>query len=206
MRLEKPAQVVPLRMPKPPAEDDELPGLPFVFLRLERVLAAVDMGRSKVAELLDPKSPRYDPRFPKPRRVGARSIRWRSDELAAWKKAQAQGAVPTRDINELQAACIRMATTYPAVPPPMPDAESRNAIPAAPGIYFLWLGEVVDYVGQSLVLRRRLKSGNHHRMAAAHGISFVLIDRSELTWAECWYIGLLKPRLNAAPRIHRKSC
>lgn len=45
--------------------------LPFCLIRIERVMAATDFGRTKIAELIDPASPRYDPTFPKPRRAGA---------------------------------------------------------------------------------------------------------------------------------------
>lgn len=72
-------------------------------------------------------------------------------------------------------------------------------LPNASGIYFLWADDAVEYVGQSIALNRRVTHG-HGRVRQDHRISFVLIARAELQWAECWYIGCLRPRLNLAGR------
>ncbi|MBE0615233.1 MAG: hypothetical protein IH604_16290 [Burkholderiales bacterium] len=40
---------------------------------------------------------------------------------------------------------------------------------------------------------RRARSG---QVTADHLISFMFVDAFELDWAECWYIGTLRPRLN----------
>lgn len=69
-------------------------------------------------------------------------------------------------------------------------------IPAHPGIYFLWSGDTVMYVGQSINLASRLRLGNHHVLDSSHRISFLLFPLRELTWAENYYIGALRSPLN----------
>jgi hypothetical protein len=86
---------------------------------------------------------------------------------------------------------------YPCVPKATtPAAKCNDDFPASPGIYFFWNGEVVEYVGQSINLSNRLKLGHHHVLRTDHVVSFVSVNRPELTWAECYYIGLLRPQLN----------
>lgn len=89
------------------------------------------------------------------------------------------------------------ANGYPAIPKPTvaPSATGGN-LPYTSGIYFLWNGDSVEYVGQTKYLCDRLKLGRHHILQEEHSISFVVINRKELTWAECYYIGICKPRLN----------
>lgn len=74
-------------------------------------------------------------------------------------------------------------------------SDTGAGLPEAPGIYFLWAGELVEYVGQSIKLCNRVKVG-HHQLRKDHLISYVELDARELTWAECWYIGALRPKLN----------
>ena len=86
---------------------------------------------------------------------------------------------------------------YPAIPPPTirphPEAEG---IPEDSGIYFFWANGVVEYVGQSVNLKNRLKLGSHHQLKESDAISFVLIHKHFMTWAENFYIGILQPMRN----------
>jgi len=57
------------------------------ILRRKQVEARIGLSRSAIyAKLLpNPKSPAsFDPTFPKPIRIGARSVGWLEDEIAAW--------------------------------------------------------------------------------------------------------------------------
>lgn len=104
-----------------------------------------------------------------------------------------------RDLAALHARlCASNPTAgYPAVPPPsiVPHREGLN-LPTEPGIYFLWLGDTIDYVGQSVRLSHRLRLGLHHVLKEDYLISYVLLEKRLLTWAECYYIGLLRPIRN----------
>lgn len=84
---------------------------------------------------------------------------------------------------------------------PVPKAVTAAAkenpdLPELSGIYFLWKNGVVEYVGQSTNIRKRVTLGSHHRLTSEHTISFVLFPKEDLLWAECWYIGVCRPRLN----------
>lgn len=57
---------------------------PFELIRRREVEAATHMSRSKIYGMMDPASSYYDPAFPLPLRIGARSVAWRVDELTAW--------------------------------------------------------------------------------------------------------------------------
>lgn len=100
----------------------------------------------------------------------------------------------------------RDSANYPLVPPPtfVPDREG-GGLPAAPGIYFLWSGDAIVYVGRSVKLCQRVTLGTHHVLKQEHRISYVVLDERELTWAECYYIGVLRPIENfGAAASHRR--
>ncbi len=90
---------------------------------------------------------------------------------------------------------------YPQIPPPSVSPHKfGNGLPEVPGIYFLWLNGVVDYVGQSIRIARRLQLGKHHVLREHHGISFLPFEERELTWVECYYIGICRPQQNFGTR------
>lgn len=101
-------------------------------------------------------------------------------------------------LAQAQARLYASATDqYPVVPPAALDPDKDGAgLPEAAGIYFLWQGNVIEYVGKSIRLCQRVKLGGHHVLTAKHRISYVLVDEAMLTWAECHYIGLLRPFKN----------
>lgn len=86
---------------------------------------------------------------------------------------------------------------YPPVPTPTikPTIEGTD-IPEESGIYFIWSGQKLKYVGQSINLSRRLRLENHHKLEESDLISFVLIPKHLLLYAECFYIGAMKPTSN----------
>lgn len=87
---------------------------------------------------------------------------------------------------------------YPDPPPPMVKPRPDGiGMPIISGIYFVWeKGEIV-YVGQSIDLNARVRLGRrHHAVYEDDMLSFVQMDRNNLLWAECHYIGLLKPKRN----------
>ncbi len=89
---------------------------------------------------------------------------------------------------------------FPNRYPPVPSLMLTPDLPKASGIYFLWLGNGIDYVGQARRLRDRLRLGAHHVLTAAHRVSFLTFPRKELNWAECYYIGLTRPPKNFGQR------
>jgi hypothetical protein len=86
---------------------------------------------------------------------------------------------------------------YPSPPPGLfsPNKDGLG-FPAHSGIYFIWSGNIVEYVGQSVNLASRLRLGNHHVIKPEHKISFLLFPKRDLTWAENYYIGALRCPLN----------
>jgi prophage regulatory protein len=68
---------------KPSAErPPEAPTLrPSALLRLKDVCALLGMSRSTVYNRISEGS------FPRPARVGIRSVRWRAEDLSAWRKS-----------------------------------------------------------------------------------------------------------------------
>lgn len=99
--------------------------------------------------------------------------------------------------DSAQHSRMNIYTAYPPVPQPMiaPTLGGRG-LPDAPGVYFVWDDDVVVYVGQSRSLCRRAKISGHYKILAHHMLSYVLLPQAELTWAECYYIGVLRPIKN----------
>lgn len=54
------------------------------ILRRWEVLQLLQIANATLYDWLSPKSPRYDPTFPKQIRLGASSVGWLADEIDAW--------------------------------------------------------------------------------------------------------------------------
>jgi prophage regulatory protein len=57
--------------------------------RRKQVREVTGLPNSTMYELLDPKSPRHDPTFPRPFPLGARSRGWLVEEVDCWIEQQA---------------------------------------------------------------------------------------------------------------------
>lgn len=53
-------------------------------IRLRTCLDIIGLSRSTVFDISNPKSPRYDPTFPRRVRIGLRAVGWYEDEVYAW--------------------------------------------------------------------------------------------------------------------------
>jgi prophage regulatory protein len=60
------------------------------ILRRKQVEKILGLSRSTLYDRLDPKSPRYDPSFPKPVGLGFRAVGFLRGEVEAWLAAQVQ--------------------------------------------------------------------------------------------------------------------
>ena len=76
--------------------------------------------------------------------------------------------------------------------------DCRNEIPVKPGIYFLsnCAGGDVRYVGKSSYLQQRLTYHPHSYMLPY--CAWRLIKEKDLDYAECFYIGTIRPDYNFA--------
>ncbi|MFN3071890.1 AlpA family transcriptional regulator [Serratia sp. J2] len=54
------------------------------ILRLPAVVNKTGLARSTIYDWINPKSPRYDPSFPKQRSLGKKSVGWLESELDEW--------------------------------------------------------------------------------------------------------------------------
>ena len=60
----------------------------ITILRQKQLRAVVGLAPSTVWDRINPNSPRYDPTFPKPVRLGTRSVGWLSSEIQDWLAAR----------------------------------------------------------------------------------------------------------------------
>lgn len=58
------------------------------FLRLPAATAKLGLSRTGIYDRLDPRSPRHDPTFPRPVKLGARAVAFSERELNAWVAAR----------------------------------------------------------------------------------------------------------------------
>lgn len=56
----------------------------LTILRMKDLLALIGLSRSKVYEMLNPKSKRHDPDFPRQVRLGTGAVGWYRGEVLAW--------------------------------------------------------------------------------------------------------------------------
>ncbi|MFW1870494.1 AlpA family phage regulatory protein [Acinetobacter sp. ULE_I024] len=56
------------------------------MLKLRDVTDKCQISRSTIYDKLDQKSKRYDPDFPKPRKLGMNSVAWVENEVELWLK------------------------------------------------------------------------------------------------------------------------
>lgn len=57
---------------------------PDRILRMHEMKLRVGMSRSWIYDRINPKSPRFDPGFPRPVRVGPSAIGWRESSVDIW--------------------------------------------------------------------------------------------------------------------------
>ena len=113
------------------------------------------------------------------RRLRAAELEWR----------QLQSQLP-------HARVLSTCSTYRPIPEPTLNAHPQgDGLPESSGIYFIWNGPCIDYVGRSINLKKRVRCTHPHFSQKAK-ISFLLFPLDELGWAECYYIGLARPKFN----------
>lgn len=62
------------------------------ILRLNTIVVKTGIARSTIYDWLNPKSPRYDSSFPKPRKLGKQSVGWLESEIDGWINERAQAS------------------------------------------------------------------------------------------------------------------
>jgi prophage regulatory protein len=61
------------------------------IVRPAEIKAVTGISRTSAYCKINPKSHSYDVTFPKPIRLGAKSVGWRIDELQAWLESRSRG-------------------------------------------------------------------------------------------------------------------
>lgn len=54
------------------------------ILRMKDLTTLIGLSRSKVYEMLNPRSPRHDPNFPRQIRLSQKAVGWRQGDVMAW--------------------------------------------------------------------------------------------------------------------------
>ena len=87
------------------------------------------------------------------------------------------------------------------VPAPMVEASDlAEGVPDFSGIYFVWAGGKVVYVGQSVKLSGRCAIRYHTQILPGEMLSWVPEPLPRLNYAESFYIGILRPERNFGRR------
>jgi hypothetical protein len=89
------------------------------------------------------------------------------------------------------------AIDLPPVPVPWLDAtETGEGLPEASGIYFVWERTELVYVGLSINLKSRVRTGSHGKIFTGDRISYREFPPDDLKYVEAFYIGATKPARN----------
>ncbi|EEY88009.1 AlpA family phage regulatory protein [Acinetobacter radioresistens] len=67
-------------------QNNQHPTSTMCMLKLKDVINKCQISRSTIYDKLDQKSKRYDPDFPKPRKLGMNSVAWVENEVEQWLK------------------------------------------------------------------------------------------------------------------------
>lgn len=67
---------------------------PLVILRVKQLQLRLGAARATIYDWLNPKSPRYDPTFPKQIRLSRNSVGWLEHEVNAWLLARIAASRP----------------------------------------------------------------------------------------------------------------
>lgn len=58
------------------------------IVRRREVEKLTGLSRSAIYERLNPKSPYFDPTFPRPVKLGLRAVGWRVGEITTWQQSR----------------------------------------------------------------------------------------------------------------------
>ena len=86
---------------------------------------------------------------------------------------------------------------------PKPDGMAQLAFANVCGIYFLWQGTKIVYVGQSRLIRLRILQHIDDGVKTFDGLSFIKCDPQALNRRERYFIEALIPRYNACKIANR---
>ncbi len=77
-------------------------------------------------------------------------------------------------------------------------------IPSQPGVYFVWRGEGLAYVGESKCLRNRCRIGVHEHIEDGDRLSWLLVPEKDLLVTEAFYIGIGRPWANFGTKRRKR--
>ncbi len=175
--------------------------------RLHRICTVSQQEINKAIELRDELS-----------RLGELKQQWRNSMLEELQSARKKKNKAIRDYNHLRQQLNQVSydmrrytegvvTKYGFEPVPDPvivyDGEGTG-LPTESGIYFAWQNGAVQYVGQSINLNSRCRH-SHHKLQQGDLLSYVLVYKEQLNFAESFYIGILKPTRNFGKRYGREA-
>jgi prophage regulatory protein len=85
----------------------------LVILRRRQLEGRTGLSRSTIYDRLDPKSPRYDPLFPRPIKLGGSAIGFVESEVDAWIAIQIKerDALNLESIDHMHARVASLSTT-----------------------------------------------------------------------------------------------
>lgn len=161
----------------------ELIGMPVAFIEgIQKGVEITKRAKSQAFDLLA---------------VQQRKCSHKLQALSAWENTLREKGRRIRESTRTRLEAITPCK-YPAVPTnqfPVPKNKNESNLPNKPGIYFLFRGNNVAYVGQSSNLRNRVTEG-HHVLEIGDLVSCLTCDYSMLDFAESYYIGICQPKLN----------
>lgn len=122
--------------------------------------------------------------------------RWNRERLEKTARQQVENEMGK--LARISSAPVPVPRNSPYPPAPAERFEATkygDNLPVASGVYFVWSGDSCEYVGQSINIAGRATL-SHEKIVATDQVGFLLFDRSELLFAESYYIGIMRPQRN----------
>jgi hypothetical protein len=87
----------------------------------------------------------------------------------------------------------------------VPATRRGEGLPERPGVYFVWCGPEVVYIGQTICLMKRVRIRRNQPINPGETLSWIACPRCDLDFIEHLCIGLFRPSRNGRSRSQRKG-
>jgi prophage regulatory protein len=165
----------------------------MVFLRLPQVIEKIKVSKSTLWKMV------RDGKFPAQVKLTERTSAWIEEEVDEWCKQRIYASAPSaaHPIGSPKFTAPAQDKARPRLLPKSKILSLRKIeLTSLCGIYFLFSGNEIVYIGQSINVFSSI--AQHQNIKDFDAFTYIEIPQSELDAFEAEYISQYKPKLNRA--------